>query len=264
MRATQNLAALVLSFTAFAGFSAYAGVTMTQMYEIIGSKTPAMTNTIRLDKDKVRIDMGQNPDTYMIYRSDKKVFWTVNLKDKSYMEMTEKDFADMFLKIEEAKKKMEAQMANMPPEQKKMMQDMMAKMMPGGGKAAKTTYKKVGSGGTVNGYSTDKYEGTRDGAKSSEIWTTSPKSVNVDEKDYEVLKDMAKFFEKFAQNLSGMVGDKTNGLEGVPVKTVGYKDGKPHFTSEMKEVKKESLDASLFEIPSGLTMRKMTAPNAPK
>ena len=44
------------------------------------------------------------------------------------------------------------------------------------------------------------------------------------------------------------------------VKTISYKDGKPHFQSELKEVKKESLAANLFEVPSGLTMKKMGKP----
>jgi hypothetical protein len=257
MRTSTQLAALVLGIA----FAAHAGVTMVQSYGEIGAKQPASTNTIRLDKDRVRVDAGVSPDAYFIYRGDKKVFWMVNLKEKSYMEMTEKDLDAMMAKMDEAMKKMQAQMRNMPPEQKKMMEDMMAKMIPGGGsKAPKTTYKKVGAGGTINGWSTDKYEGTREGAKASEIWTTPPKSIDLDEKDFQVLKDMAKFFEKFAKNMQGMVGDKSNGLDGVPVKTISFKDGQPHFQSEMKEVKKESLAASLFEVPSGLTMKKMGKP----
>ena len=240
--------------------AAHAGVTMVQSYQEIDGKKPAMTNTIRLDQDKVRIDMGLNPDTYMIYRGDKKTFYNINLKDKTYLEMTEKDFEEMFAKVDEAMKKMQAQMANMPPEQKKMMEGMMAKMMPGGAGASKTAYKKTGAGGSVNGWSTDKYEGTRDGAKTSEIWAAAPKDLKLDEKDFQVMKDMAKFFQKFAKNLPDMVGDKSNGLDGMPIKTISYKDGKPHFQSELKEVKKESIAANLFEVPSGLTMKKMGKP----
>ena len=253
---SKQLAALVLGLA----LSAHAGVTMVQTYEEIGGKQPASTNTIRLDKDKVRVDAGTNPDSYFIYRGDKKVFWMVNTKDKSYMEMTEKDFEAMFAKVDEAMKKMQAQMENMPPEQKKMMEGMMAKMMPGGAKTTKTTYKKTGAGGTVNGWSTDKYEGIREGAKTSEVWTALPKNVNLDEKDFQVLKDMAKFFQKFAKNMPEMVGDKSNGLDGMPVKTISFKDGKPHFQSQLKEVKKESIAADLFEVPAGLTMKKMGKP----
>jgi hypothetical protein len=239
---------------------ARAGVTFVQTYEEIGGQKPAVTNTIHLDKDRVRIDAGLNPDTYFIYRGDKKAFYTVNLKDKSYMEMTEKDFQEMMAKMDEAKKKMAETLEKLPPEQRKSMEAMMAKMMPGAAAAPKITYKKLGSGGSVNGWNTDKYEGARDGEKSAEIWTAAPKSLDINEADFQVLKDMGKFFEKFAQNFQGMIGDKSNGLDGVPVKTVSFKDGKPHFQSIVKEVKKENQPASLFEIPAGLTMKKMGKP----
>lgn len=259
MKMSKPFPALVLGL-ALTALPSFGGVTMVQTYEEIGGKQPASNNTIRLDKDKVRVDAGVSPDAYFIYRGDKKVFWMVNTKEKSYMEMTEKDFEAMFAKMDEAMKKMQAQLENMPPEQKKMMEGMMAKMMPGGGSASKTLYKKTGAGGMVGGWATDKYEGIRDGAKTSEVWTAAPGKLNLDDKDFQVLKDMAKFFQKFAKNMPEMVGDKANGLDGMPVKTISFKDGKPHFQSELKEVKKESLAAGLFEVPAGLTMKKMGKP----
>lgn len=253
---SKQLAALALGLA----LSTHAGVTMVQTYEEIGGKQPASTNTIRLDKDKVRVDAGANPDAYFIYRGDKKVFWMINTKDKSYMEMTEKDFEAMFAKMDEAMAKMKAQMEAMPPEQKKMMEGMMAKMMPGGASASKTVYKKTGAGGIVGSWATDKYEGIREGAKTSEVWTAAPTKLDLDEKDFQVLKDMAKFFQKFAKNMPEMVGDKTNGLDGMPVKTISYKDGKPHFQSQLKEVKKGGIAADVFDVPAGLTMKKMGKP----
>jgi hypothetical protein len=244
-----------------AAVSIQAGVTMTQSWQKLDGKSEATTNVIHLDKDRVRIETGSSPEQYFIYRGDKKVFWTVNLKNKTYMEMTEKDFEEMFAKMDDAMKKMQAQMEKMPPEQKKMMEGMMAKMMPGGAKAPKTMYKKVGPGGAVNGWATDKYEGTQDGAKKSEVWTAAPGKLDIGEADIQVFKDMAKFFEKFAKNLEGMIGDKaSNGLDGIPVKTLSYKDGKPDFQTEMKSVKKEGQAASLFEVPAGLTLKKMGKP----
>jgi hypothetical protein len=234
--------------------AAQAGVTLTQSMQESGGQKPATTTTIRLDKDRVRMDMGQNPDTYMIYRGDKKVFWTVDLKRKTYMEMTEKDFEDMSAKMEEAMKKMEAQLQAMPPERRKMMEEMMAKMMPGG-KASKTAYTKLGNGGKVGRWATEKYAGTREGAKVSEVWTAAPKSIGVGEEDVQVLKDMARFFEKFAKDFAGMIGDHENGLQGVPVKTVAYKDGAARWQSELKDAKKEDLAPALFEIPAGFSLK---------
>lgn len=256
--ALTSLATLSLLAVTCLSVSTQAGVLMVQSYEMLDGKHPATENKIYVDKDRVRIETGSNPDQYFIYRSDKKIFWTVNLKDKSYMEMTEKDLEEMFAKVDEARKKMEASMANMPPAQKEMMEKMMAKMMPAGANAPKTSYKKVGSGGTINGWSTDKYEGTREGAKQSDIWTTLPKTMDVSASDYQVMLDMAKFFEKFAKNMEGMIGDHgKNGLDGIPVKTISYKDGKASFQSEMKEVKKQNFATSLFEIPADLKKKEL-------
>lgn len=253
------LSALVLTLAL--NHASHAGIKMTQSYQNLANKGEATVNTIFLDKEKVRIETGANPDQYFIYRSDKKIFLTINLKDKSYMEITEKEFTEMFAKMDDARKKMMEQMATMPPAQKEMMEKMMAKMMPGGGNTVKTQYKKVGNGGKVNGWSTDKYEGTREGVKQSEIWTTDAKSLDIGSADYQVLKDMAKFFEKFAKNMEGMIGDKANnGMEGIPVKTLSYKEGVASFLTEMKEVKKENLAADLFEVPAGLKKREMSNP----
>ncbi|MDB5106100.1 MAG: hypothetical protein JWP91_3789 [Fibrobacteres bacterium] len=239
--------------------SALAGLTMIQTWQKLDGTSQPTFNTIRMDKDRVRIETASTPDTYFIYRGDKKAFYTINMKEKNYLEMTEKDFQEMSAKMDEAMKKMKAQMEKMPPEQKKMMEGLMAKMAPGGADAPKTSFKKVGAGGKVNGWNTDKYEGIREGAKHSEIWTTAPKSMDIADADVQVLKDMAKFFEKFTKNMEGMIGDKSrNGLDGIPVKTVTFTDGKPTFQSEMKEVKKEAQAADLFEIPAGLTMKKMS------
>jgi hypothetical protein len=248
--------ALTLTFSLTLFLPAQAGIKMVQSYQKIGDKAEPTTNRIFIEKDRVRIETGANPDQYFIYRSDKKVFWTVNLKEKTFMEITEKDFVEMFAKMDDARKKMAEQMANMPPAQKEMMEKMMAKMMPAGANTPKTVFKKIGDGGKVNGWSTDKYEGIREGTKHSEIWTTDPKSLDVSVADYQVLKDMAKFFEKFAKNMDGLVGDKANnGMDGIPVKTITYKEGKPDFQTEMKEAKKENLSADLFDIPAGLTKK---------
>jgi hypothetical protein len=236
-----------------------AGVSLLQTLENIDGKHTVDTNTIRMDKDRVRIDMGRHPETYMIYRGDKRVFWNVNLKDKTYLQMTEKDFEEMSAKMDEAMAKMREQIKTMPPERQKMMEEMMAKMMPGG-KAAKTAYRKLGDGGKVGRWATEKYEGTRDGAKVSEVWTAAPKALGIGEEDVKVLKDMAKFFEKFAKDFSGLLGDHENGLQGIPVKTVSLKDGAPRWQSELKDAKKEELGASLFEIPAGFAQKSMKKP----
>jgi hypothetical protein len=234
---------------------ALAGVTLTQTLQELDGGKPAGTNLIRLDADKARIDMDRNPDLYMIYRADKNAFWMVDVKGKTFTEMTDKDLDSMRAKMDAAMAKLREQMKGMPPERQRMMEEMMAKMSPGGAQGPRTVYRKIGDGGKVQGWPTEKYEGRRDSAKVSEIWTTAPKNVGVREADVKVLMDMGKFFQKFAKGLPDLVGNRENGLEGVPVKSIGYRDGKPHWQSELKSVKKEDLAASLFEVPAGFARK---------
>jgi len=253
-----KLALSLTALIAISTISANAGTEIIQSYQKLTEKSEPTTNKIFLDKDAVRIESGLTQGQYFIYRTDKKVFWAINTKDKTYLEMTQKDFEDMVVKMEEARKKMAEQMAKMPPEQKEMMEKMMAKMLPDAAGGPKTTFKKIGSGGKVNGWNTDKYEGMREGVKQSEIWTADPKTLGVTDADYQVLKDIAKFFEKFAKNMDSFIGDKAkNGMDGIPVKTLNLKEGQPEFSTEIKEVKKENFSADLFQVPAGLTKKNM-------
>lgn len=248
---TQFAAVCLLGLT----LTAQAGVTIVQSWQKLDGKTEAMGNTIHVDKDRIRVVNGSNPDQQFIYRGDKKLLWIVNLKEKTYMEMTEKDFNEMFAKRDEAMKKMKEQMAQMPPEQRKMMEGMMAKMSAGGAVGAdapKTEFKNTGSGGKINGWSTVKYEAIREGGKKSDIWVSEYKTLGISESEVHVFKDLAKYFEKIAPTSEWQISDK-----GMPVKSLTYKDGKPEFQMEVKEVKKESQPASLFEVPAGMTRKQM-------
>ena len=260
----MNPSIIIASGILSAALAAHAGVTITQVMKGLEGDKPPMTNIIHLEADKARIDMGLNPGNYMIYRGDKNAFWIVDTQKKTYMVMTEKDIDAMHAKMDAMMAKLHEQMKGMPPERQKMMEEMMAKMSAGGAQGPRTTYRKIGDGGKVEGWATEKYEGHRDSAKVSEIWTTSPKNIGIQESDVKVLKDMAKFFQKFAKGMPDLIGNKENGLEGMPVKSIGYKDGKVRWESDLKSVKKEDLAASLFEVPAGFAEKKMDKMERPE
>jgi hypothetical protein len=249
MHASPTIAAAILGLA----LSAHAGVLVTQTLQDLEGQAPSVTNLIRLDKDKVRIDAGQNPDAYLIWRGDKHVLWSVDLKAKTYTETTAKDFEAMAAKRDAALVQLQDQIKDLPADQKKKMDAMLARM----GVAAKPEYKKLGDGGKVGAWPTEKYEGDREGAKVAEVWTTAAGNVGMGDAEVKALKDMADLFSKFAKNVSGMLGGKDAGVDGVPVRIVGYKDGKPFWRSDVKETRREDLPDSLFEIPPGLAPRQV-------
>lgn len=251
MHLSLSSAFAVLGFAS----AGHAGVLFTQSMQDLVRDLPPSTNIIHVDKDKVRIDPADNPDAYMIYRGDKGVLWAVDLKQRTYTEATGKDFEAMAAKRDAAVEKIKAQMPMMPDDQKQMAQALLAKL--GVEDGPKTEYKKEGAAEKLGAWPAEKYAGTRAGAKISEIWLAAPAAIGLKETEIGALKDMARLFGKFAKNLSGLVGSKEDGLDGLPVKTVAFHDGKAYWQSELKEVKQEELSADLFELPSGLTLKKL-------
>ena len=54
----------------------------------------------------------------------------------------------------------------------------------------------------------------------------------------------------------GAGGDDPD-FSGVPVRQIGYRDGRPSSRSEIKEFRREDFDAAIFEVPAGYKKQKM-------
>jgi hypothetical protein len=245
--------------------SARAGVLLVSHNQSLTEKKDPLIYNVSIDKDRVRIE-GVGDARSFIYRGDKQLFWIVDNKEKNYMEMTKQDLEAISLKMDSAMVKMQESMKNMPPQQREMMEKMMKSMMPGAGARAKTTYKKVAVGEKVGNWSCDKYEGMAEGTKKVEMWITDPKQLGLGESDYQAIKDMARFFEKLIKNAENNFGfgiDK-DGPQGLPVKTLSFRDGKASFKTEVKEFKKKDFGEGWFEVPAGLTKKQMGPGAGPK
>ncbi len=223
-------------------------------------------NKTYVDSDRLRIEtQGLGAMQIVIFRQDKGLFWMIDQKTSTYMEVTKQDLLKMKAKMGEAKTMMDEQMKNLPPEQRQMMEKMMKGRMPVTQAAtATTTYKKVASGQKVNQWVCAKYEGHRENKKVKEVWTTDWKSFGLTPEAFNVMKDISEFFEGFTKDMGASydkIGseewEKEKGYSGIPVKTLSFTDGQLRTTSEVTEVRRENLSASLFELPSGLTKKEM-------
>lgn len=136
--------------------------------------------------------------------------------------------------------------------------------------AAKTTYKKVAGDEKVNQWVCAKYEGYRDDKKVKEVWTTDWKSFGLTAETFALMKDLGEFFEDFAREMAvdyDRVGseewEKAQGYSGIPIKTLHYSDGQPHSATEITEVRQESLAATVFDLPDGLTKKELPIKQMP-
>jgi hypothetical protein len=244
------------------------GVVIVTTHTTTAQPEDKTTNKTYVDSDRMRMEtQAMGGMQIVIFRQDKGLFWIIDQKGKTYMEITKQDFQQMKAKMNEAKAMMDERMKSLPPEQRQMMEKMMQgrgmpAMQPAG--TIKTTYKKVASGEKVNQWVCAKYEGYREDNKVKEVWTTDWKSLGLTPESFKVMKDLGEFFEDFAKDMASSfdkIGseewEKEQGYSGIPVKTLSYADGKLRAATEVTEVKQESLSAALFDLPEGLTKKEM-------
>ncbi len=221
--------------------------------------------SIFLDGKKMR---AETEDSNVIFRSDKKLFWMIDTKKKNYYEMTKKQLKNTGKKISGAMAQLEKQLANMPPAQRKMMRKMMKGQMGAMGgspkKIAPMKYKLIKSGVKIGKWKAKHYEGKRSGKVVSELWTVPMDELDLKKSDLKVFKEMSSIFDELKKSLpKNMMGyqmpdislsQMNKGFDGFPVKALSR--GKETQVTELKEVKRQSLDSKLFTVPKGYAKKK--------
>ena len=248
---SARLCLVVLVCLIFWTLRSSAGVLMVNVSTSSDRPDAPVTSKVFIDKERVRLEQGN--DQIALFRQDKGVFWMIDLKNKTYAEISRQDLQKIKSRMEEASKQLEEQMRNLPPEQRQMMEQMMAGKM--SHKAPEISYQKIASGETVNQWACDKYVGTRQAQKQSEVWTTDWKNLGLQPEDFNALKEMGEFFLEltWGQESFYKVGDQPDEhhYAGVPIKTIGYSGERITDTQELKQISKQDFDASLFELPTG-------------
>ncbi|MCM8808398.1 MAG: DUF4412 domain-containing protein [Candidatus Omnitrophica bacterium] len=235
-----------------------AGVRMVSDYEDYEVKEKG-THISYIEKDKMRYDVKtEKRDMAVIFRADKELFWSIDNKKKNYIEITKADMERMKKKMEEGMKMMEEQFKNLPPEQRKKMEEMMKGKMKI--ETPKIVYKKVATAQKVNQWVCDKYEGYEGKNKVEEIWTTDFSKIGLKPEDLKIMEEMGKFFSEMMKGVSFykiQTEKKEDKFFGVPVRIIGYDKGEKKFKMELKEIKRENLAPTLFEIPKGYKKEKL-------
>ncbi|HEX4964998.1 MAG TPA: DUF4412 domain-containing protein [Thermoanaerobaculia bacterium] len=133
-----------------------------------------------------------------------------------------------------------------------------------GGQPVPAHYRKVAAEVKVNGFVTDEYEVTRNGAKVREVWLVSPKSLEIDHTDVVALQSLAERLgaQPASPGPPGLVLE-TGAPEGVPVRIVTWDNGKPQATTDVTAVSHEAAAAPLFDVPKDYKPASPGAPGAP-
>jgi hypothetical protein len=261
--------------------SALAG-TVVQQLEFEPGKTEArQQTTVYLEGGKMRVE-GVNASSkkfVVIFDETEQVTWMIDPDKGSYMEFTAADVErmasqmhGMATQMQEMMKQMEAQMANMPPEQRAMMEQMMRGRMAGmagGGMPAPATktVRQKAAGETVGQFTCTRYEILADGELTQEVCAAPADALQLDASAMETFKALGKFYEPLTRVASSFSGDwaaptAMDQIEGFPVQTIIYKEGKATSEWRVEQAETRALEAGLFELPDGL--KKTEIPQAPQ
>jgi hypothetical protein len=199
----------------------------------------------------------------VIYDGGAQVMRIIDESGKTYSEMTKADVDRMAAQMSGAMAQMQAQMQNLPPEQRARMEAMMqgaGRGMMGMAAAARPEYRKAGGTDRIGKWTCDKYEGTRNGAKASEICTVDFSSIGFTMADFEITKQFAEFFSRLMpqgmDRLFSVGASEPAGFSGIPVRSVNYDaSGKETSVVELTDASRQSFPDSLFAVPEGFQKR---------
>ena len=214
---------------------------------------------------------GQSGRGKMIFRGDRGDNGEVVVVDddkKTYYVMDDAAVRAMAGQVGAAAGMMEEALKNLTKEQREAIEKAQkqagAGAMPGAMKPrSKPEVKRTGERGEKQGYPCVKYEVFQDGRKIREIWTTDWDNIDGGDEAEDAFRGMGAFFEALWKALPPLPGgedpfggqnpyDEMNFENGFPVVVTGYgEDGGLEDESWLKRTRRQRIDPSAFEPPSG-------------
>lgn len=213
--------------------------------------------TIYISGNSLRIDVsGAGDDGQIIFRgrAGEQTLVIIDAKKNAYYEITPENVREIKSMIEQ----MESALQYLPEAQREQMRERMGGQF--GAAAAERRVELEQSGERVNGWVSDRYAVYLDGKKSFLAWFAEPGQFGLFSRDLSVLEEFEKFWEPLASmDMSRGMMMFAEGKAGIPVKAAEVDSrGRESTVFRVKEVEKQEISASKFEIPGGL--RRMELP----
>ncbi len=263
MRTTRTLVGLVVAIGLTASpATAASGVLIAQK---VTSGTTTTTHQSQIEQTRMRSEIVASTGRRqtIVFDGAAQVLRIIDDEGKTYNEMSKTDLDGMRGQMGAAMTQLQEQMKNMPPEQRARMEALMkgrGAAMPGAPAATPTEYKKTGTD-KVGRWTCDKYEGTKNGEKVSEVCTVAPSALGFTAADFEVTRQLAEFFASLIpQAAEGLfrIGSATpnpNSFSGLPVRVVSFRGGDIQTVSEMTDASRQNFPDTLFQVPAGYQKR---------
>ncbi len=259
----KKLIAILTIVSAGASPYLFAGVVLEMVTEN-ASGEEIETTRIFVKSGQVRIDSvdgKRSSEMSMIFRDEE--FLILNHKDKTFTVMDEAMFDEMNAQMSEATRQMEEQLAQVPPEQRAMIERMMKGRMnafvPGQQQAPPALRVKALGSSEWDSYSCTQYEVRNDTGKVQEICAASMDQIEGSGEVMGAFKKMAEFMKRLTASLPGPFTasmasnpmEMMDQIEGFPVHTLHFDDGKLRQEVALKSATKQSLEQDIFTPPRG-------------
>lgn len=198
-----------------------------------------------------------------IFRADRQVVWMIQLKEKSYQEMTRADVEKMAQQMAGVRQQQEQMLKELPPEQRAVVEKMMKQQM-GAAKPVDVTVKRVGRE-SVGKYAATKYELLANGQRTEEIWAAALDQLSFQPAEYETFLQFARFFEKLSQaaaqfSSTDVMARHAEAIEGFPVKMISYDGGRVTSEMQLLRAERQTVSDDKFQLPPGLKKVEMPGP----
>ncbi len=255
MKARVAVTILLLSC---ASASLHAGVAM-QLVTSDPSGQEVDRSDIHAQSGMLRIDSREDgSNVSMIFLGNE--FLVLDHDRKSYILMDEAMLDEMSSQINGMMKKMEAQLAGLPPEQRAMAEQMMQGQMIGmmGQTAAPIDPPRVEAVGAGQWQSRpcQKYDVYEGGQRTQAICTASLDHIAGSGEMMEAFRGMAAYISKLTESLPMFSedelqpGDLMDLVDGFPVTRVDYRNGEIVRQERLESLTEIDLDPGLFAAPS--------------
>lgn len=217
------------------------------------------------ENGRFRVDSIENGSltTSVIFRDQ--TMYAIDHGEKSYTVVDKATMDRMATQLADMRKKMEAQMAGMPPERRAMVEEMMKDQ----GLAStedepqsKRSVKSTGRSASVAGRACRVWEVAQDSVKREELCVVAPASLPSGRELMNAMREMTQMSRDFVEKLGGgdAMDDAWSDLEqinGIPILTLNFEDGKAVDETRLTGVREEGIGTAAFEVPKGFRQEKI-------
>ena len=216
------------------------------------------TSEIYLTANKMLVKNSGSDNSSIIFDGKTEIFTFIDNKKKEYYQFDKPTLLQLKEQIKMMAKMMQQFAANMPAEQKAKFDQI---LNPRTGDLM--TYKENGKNDKIGSWKTVGYDGLNDGNKALQMNIASYSTLGVSENQFGIMKQMMNYFKENLQEVVALLPtggsfsqlnfDESSPIlkDGIPVKTIAYKDGKAANENVVETLTKKDIAADQFKIPAG-------------